>query len=549
MTKISVVVLLACGALSAQTPASVPVYRVSVTARTIKAISYQHRSGATKIDFAGTSLMPDAHGQAKVESKKGYIEVEVEFRSIPDATSFGAEYLTYVLWAVTPDGRTSNLGEVLRGGGTSGKLDVTTELQEFGLIVTAEPYFAVSRPSNVVVMENVIRPDTVGSFTPIEAKYELYDRGQYQHLANVLDLKVSNKMPLELYEARNAVNIARSSGADKFAVDTFQKAEADLKQAEGYQSRNAGSKPITMAAREAVQRAEDSRAIAVKRQDDDILAAERQASADRTLRAENGQAAAISEAERVTRDAAAAKAHAQAEAETARMNNDAKTAAMQVEADRVRADNDAKTAAAQAEAARLKQENDSRALMARNEADRTKQESDAKLASTQAQLELAGNEKAGLEREKVELRASLLLQFNTILQTRDTVRGLIVNMSDILFDSGKFSLRPEAREMLARIAGIVEGHPGLRLDVEGHTDSVGADEYNQQLSEQRGEAVRDHLIQQGMVADSVSSKGFGKTMPVASNETPQGRQQNRRVELVISGDVIGTAVGVPLASK
>src|SRR6266853_4704595 len=285
--------LILCGVLSAQTPAKerkenanreasglTPIYRVTVTERTAKAISYQHRSGATKIDFRGTPLVPNAHGEAKVEGKKGYIEIEVEFRNLPEATQFGAEYLTYVLWAITPEGRTSNLGEILRNG-TSSKLDVTTELQAFGLLVTAEPYFAVSRPSDIVVMENVVRSDTVGKIEVIDAKYELLQRGQYQHLTNVLDLKVDNKNPLELYEARNAVNIARTSGADRFATDTFQKAQDNLKQSEAYHARNAGSKPVTMTARQAVQIAEDARAIAVKRQDDDLLAAERQAGAAR----------------------------------------------------------------------------------------------------------------------------------------------------------------------------------------------------------------------------------------------------------------------------
>ena len=258
MKKSVTAFLITCAALSAQ--AQAPMYRVSVTARTVKAVSYQHRSGETKIDFSGTSLMPNAHGSAKVEGKKGFIAIDAEFRDMSEATQFGAEYLTYVLWAVTPDGRTSNLGEIIRNG-NNGKLEVTTALQEFALIVTAEPYFAVSRPSNVVAMENEVRRDTNGGVEPVDAKYELFERGQYLHLANVLDLRLDSKMPIELYEARNAVNIARTSGADKFAADTFQKAEADLKQAEAYSSRKAGSKPVTMAARQAVQTAEDARAI------------------------------------------------------------------------------------------------------------------------------------------------------------------------------------------------------------------------------------------------------------------------------------------------
>jgi outer membrane protein OmpA-like peptidoglycan-associated protein len=366
---------------------------------------------------------------------------------------------------------------------------------------------------------------------PVEAKYELFERGQYLHLANVLDLQVSRKLPLELYEARNAVQIARASGADKFATDTFQKAESQLKQADEYQNRNAGSKPVTMASREAVQTAEDARAISVKRQDDDILAAERQATADRALRAENGQAAAQSEADRVTRDAAIARASAQAEA------------------DRLKSNNEARMMASQSEAARLKKENDDKMLLARNEAAGLKADNDAQRAAAQTELDRVGSEKDRLEHEKVALRAQLMLQLNTILQTRDTARGLIVNMSDVLFDTGKFSLQPDAREKLARVAGIVESHPGLKLAIEGYTDSLGTDDYNQTLSENRGGSVRDDLIRQGMAADSVTSAGFGKTQPVASNDTADGRQQNRRVEIVVSGDIIGTENGIPAASR
>ena len=547
--------------LSAQTPAQerrensdrtaaglTPIYRITVTERTTKAISYRNRSGATKIDFAGTALMPAAHAEAKVDSKKGYIEIEVEFRNLPEATQFGAEYLTYVLWAITPEGRTSNLGEILRSG-TSGKLNVTTELQSFGLVVTAEPYFAVSRPSDVVVMENIVRPDTVGKIELIDAKYELLQRGQYEHLANVLDLKVNRKMPLELYEARNAIQIARTSGADRFATETFQKAEASLRQAEQDRAHNAGAKSVTTAARHAVQTAEDARAIAVKRQDDDLLAAERQAGADRQATAESGRAAAESETSRVTREAAEARRRAESEAARLKRDNDAQSADARAEADRLRRDNDVQRLAALNEADRLKRDNDAQRASALSEADRLKQESDAKLAAAQTDLDRAARDRAQAEADKAELRARLLLQFNAILQTRDTARGLIVNLSDVLFDTAKFSLRPEAREKLAKVAGIVSGHPGLRLDVEGHTDNVGGDDYNQNLSEQRGSSVRDYLTQQGMQQGSVSTRGFGKTQPIATNDTAAGRQQNRRVELVISGEIIGVEIGVPLALR
>ena len=531
--KAGLALLVTFGLLSAQTPeqerkenanrAAVglpPIYRITVTQRTAKSISYQHRSGATKIDFRGTELMPGAHGEAKVESKKGYIEIEVEFRNLQESSQFGAEYLTYVLWAVTPEGRTSNLGEVLRGNGTSGKLDVTTELQAFSLIVTAEPYFAVSRPSDVIVMENEVRADTVGKIELVDAKYELLEKGQYEHLANVLDLRVNKKMPLELYEARNAIQIARSSGADRYATETFEKAVSNLKQAEEYRARNAGSKPVTMTARQAVQIAEDSRAIAVKRQDEELMAKERMAGEEREARSEQERAAAQSETARVSRQAEEARLRAMADADRAR-----------------------------ADASRLKQDADAKVSSALAEADRLRRDNEAQKTASQIELDRMQQEKAKLERERVELRAQLLMQFNAILQTRDTARGLIVNMSDVLFDTGKFTLRPEAREKLAKVAGIVSGHPGLRLDVEGHTDSVGSDEYNQTLSEHRAGSVRDYLTQQGMAPGSVTAKGFGKTQPVASNDTASGRQQNRRVELVISGEVIGESISVIVPSR
>ena len=527
---------------------STPIYRISVTARSTKAINYRHRSGATKIDFSGTDLLPASHGEAKVESKQGYIEIEVEFRNLEPATKYGAEYLTYVLWAITPEGRTANLGEVLLNG-TSSKLDVTTELQVFALVVTAEPYFAVSVPSDLVVMENMVRPDTVGKIEEIDAKYELFQRGQYEHLANPLALRADRKQPLELYEARNAVQIARAMGADRFAKETFQKAEASLAQAEADQTGRAGKKPVAMTAREAVQTAEDARAIAVKRQDENVLTSERQQSGEREARAESDRVAAQSETIRVTRDAEEARIKAQMDSDRLTRAKDEQVAAAQAEAERVKAENETRAAAAKTEADRLRLESDAKIAAAAAETDRLRQENEAQRAARQADLDRAAKDKTQAEAERSELRSQLLTQFNAILQTRDTARGLIVNMSDVLFDTGKYTLRPLAREKLAKVAGIVSGHPGLRLDVEGHTDSTGGDDYNQQLSEERGAAVRDYLTQQGMALDSVTTKGFGKTQPVASNDTAEGRQQNRRVELVISGEVIGTAIGRPVASR
>jgi outer membrane protein OmpA-like peptidoglycan-associated protein len=545
--------LTVCGFLSAQAPqapnptqepnatenaarmanGSVPIYRVTVVGRTTKAINYNHRSGPTNIDFRGTTLMPAARGEAKVESKQGVIKIDARMERMEPATNYGPEYLTYVMWAITPEGRATNVGEVLLHEGKS-KLDATTELQSFGLIVTAEPYFAVTQPSDVVVMENVIRRDTTGTIEELDAKYELLQRGQYTLNVNPSELKplrLDRKVPLELYEARNAVQIARWTGAEQYAAETFHKAVQGLENAEGYLQGRAGKKPIGTVAREAVQMAEDARIITVKKMEEENLASERQAGVDRESRAEGKRAAAQSETERVTREADGARV------------------AAQVEAERLKREHEVQIAAAQADADRLKGENDLRTASAATEADRLKRENDAQRAGLQADLDRAAKEKAQAEAEKTELRVQLLRQFNVILETRDTARGLIVNMSDVLFDSAKYSLRPAAREKLARVAGIISGHPGLRLEVEGHTDSVGGDDYNQLLSEHRASSVRDYLTQAGIPMNSVSAKGLGKTRPVASNDTTAGRQQNRRVELVVSGEIIGTEIGSPIAAR
>ena len=538
----------------AQPSSSMPVYRVTVVARTTKAINYRHRSGSTKVDFRGTALLPEARGEAKVESKQGVIKIDASMEKLQPAMKYGPEYLTYVMWAITPEGRATNIGEVLLSGDKS-KLNATTELRSFGLIVTAEPYFAVTQPSDVVVMENFVRHDTTGTIEEVDAKYELLQRGQYTLNVNPSELRpvrLDRRVPLELLEARNAVQIARWTGAERYAAETFQKAVQGLENAEGYLRGKQGKKPIGTVAREAAQMAEDARIITVKRIEEERLATERTAAAEREARA---KAEAEAEVQRRGRAEAEQKAESErrARAETER-------AAAQSEAERIKREAETARAAAQADAERVKRETDAQRAAAQAEierAGREKAEAEAARAAavTQQQAAQAEAEKARLaaqeadrlrekaETEKAELRAQLLRQFNAILETRDTARGLIVNMSDVLFDTGKYTLRPGAREKLARVGGIISGHPGLRLEVEGHTDSVGSDEYNQRLSEQRAASVRDYLLQQGLLGNAVSARGFGKTQPVTSNETAAGRQQNRRVGLVVSGEVIGAQIG------
>src|ERR1039458_4833761 len=463
-------------------------FRVNVVSRTVQAVNYRHRGGATKLNFAGTDLMPAANGEAKVESKKGYIEIEVEFGKLERPTTFGNEYLTYVMWAISPEGRAVNLGEVLVGDNDRSKLDVTTDLQAFALIVTAEPYYGVGGPSNVVVMENVVREDTKGTTEIVKAKYELLERGGYIPTGYKFDPVVLNaNLPLEFFEARNAVRIAQSVGAETYATSSYQHAVSLMNKADGYAtSKHIDKKELIAVSREAVQTAEDAREIAVKKLIAEHQSNELQASA------------------RVADDATRQKEVAEARAAKAKSDME-----------RSQANSANQVAAAHAET------------------------DQARLAASQAnaQVQVAENDKAAM-------RAKLSLQLNTILQTRDTARGLIVNMSDVLFDTGKYTLLPGAREKLSKVAGILIAYPGLDVAVGGYTDNVGTDQLNQGLSEQRASSVRDYLVQQGVPANSITANGFGNTLPVASNDNSAGRQENRRVELVVSGESIGTEVNV-----
>jgi len=480
-------------ALAVQTSGSGSTFRVVETSRTVQAVNYQHRGGASDIGFAGTSLLPAAEGKAKVRTKRGTMEVEAEFGNLQPPTTFGSEYLTYVLWAISPEGRAANLGEVLVGTNDRSKLTATTDMQAFALIVTAEPYFAVRQPSNVVVLENVVLADTKGTSEAVSAKYDVMERGGYLPTGYKFDpVVLSANLPLEFYEARNAVRIAESEGAEKYAGDSYQHAVELMHRADAYAStKHVEEKPLIAAARQAVQTAEDSREIAVKRIEEERTAAELAASSN-------------------------AQANAQAQATAATL---AKT--------------QAQTDAANSQAATAKAQADMAASQAA---------SAVAVNAAQADAEQARLGEHQAITDKAAIRAQLSDQLNKILETRDSARGLIVSMSDVLFDTGQYSLKPGAREKLAKVAGILESYPGLNIAVGGYTDNVGGDAMNQKLSENRADSVRDYLVTAGVSSNSVSASGFGNTVPVASNDNSGGRQQNRRVELVVSGDAIGSPV-------
>ena len=471
------------------------IYRVKVVQRKLDCVNYLHRSGSTTIGFEGTPLLQGAKGEAKVTSERGGITIEAKFEGLTPANGFGREYLTYVLWAISPDGRAQNLGEVLPAG-TKNNIRVTTALQSFGMIVTAEPYYSVSQPSDIVVLENVVRSNkTTGVLENVNANYYLLPRGTYAETSGAHTVRNpitrDERSPLELYEAENAVRIAQEAGADKYAPEIMSKAKLDLQNASAIDADKHGDRKMEITnAREAVERAEDARITTLRKQ-----AAERDA--NNVMAKNQAQAEA-----------------AQAQQQAAQSQLDAQKAQMQAQRAQLEAEQ-AQASKAQADAARAQAEAEAA-------------EARAKAAQANKSVEDAN-----------QVREKLRQQLNSVLATSESARGLIVNMSDVLFDTGKYTLKPATQISLAKVAGILQAYPGLKVQVEGYTDSVGSDDFNQKLSENRSSTVKDFLVAQGVSPSNITSQGFGKNNPVADNSTASGRAQNRRVNMVVSGDAIG----------
>ena len=422
---------------------------------TIQAINYRLLTSSTRIGFQGTSLLPEAAGTAKVKTKAGVTTIKAKFEHLPAASSFGEACLTYVLWAVSPEGQAANLGELPISKKGKAKLTVTEQLPAFGLMVTAEPHFAVTRPSDALVLRNAIGKDTREKVELLEAKLELVPQRQY-----VLNLAAAPApaepagAPMPMLQARQALRLAQGAGAADYAKEALAKASDYLRQSEAGEG---GEKGATMTARSATQSAEEAWELSVR-------------------------------GRQAEREAAAAKL-AQAKLDQARQ-----------------------------EAAR------------------------AALAQDQAVKEARQT-----EQENEGLRTQLMAQLNGILQTKATARGLIVSMSGVLFKTGQATLVPAAREKLAKVAGILAIHKGLRIEADGFTDSTGPAPLNEKLSESRAQAARDFLVSQGVAADAIVSRGFGADHPIAGNDTVAGRQENRRVELVVSGEGIDVPAQAPEA--
>jgi flagellar motor protein MotB len=477
---------------------TMPIYTVTVVARTTKAINYQYRAGPTRIDFVGTVLLPAGKGAATVESQRGRTEIQAHFENITRPTQYGREYLTYTLWAITPEGAPHSLGEVIPDGSNKAKMHVTTDLQAFGLIVTAEPYGSARQPSDVVVLENEVRPDTVGKIQAIQAKFELLPRGQYTWLvpdsigtisANTPRISMNEyEAQLQLYEAQNAIGIARTADAGRYAPNTIGKAEALLQEARQLQASKASTSVVIQNAREAAQTADDARLIAERRRQAERLAIAEQEAA----RSKEAQEQAQSSLRRANIEADAARAQAEAE-----------------RAARDRAETDAAEARRRAEAAEV-----------------MNAQMNAQIAAPTHATHLRS------EAQQVDYRVRLLEQLNGVLSTRDTPRGLVVTLGDQAFNG--MELRESAAGQLARIAAIIS-QPHLRIDVEGYTDNA----LTNATSWARARAVERILLRQGLSADRVTARGLGDMRPLVSNASPAGRVQNRRVEILISGEAIG----------
>jgi len=480
---------------------NVPIYQVTVIERTVKAVDYQYRGGPTPVDFRGTVLLPKAKGDAMVESKAGRTEIDARFQHLEAPARFGAEYLTYVLWAITPEGHARNLGEVLPGSSDHAHLHVTTDLQAFGMIVTAEPYSAVRQPSDVVVIENQVRPDTMGRIEQVQAKYELLPRGHYTYNVSAGFQSAeaqAERLPmdryealLEVYQAQNAVQIAQSMGADRYAPDTFAKAEELLRVAQQNQMQKADRSTVVTEARRAAQTAEDARAITIKRkQDEELTQARDQVARERELRA-----------------------HAEADAQRAQSQESADR--MQLEQER--------TALTRAEA---------EAAGARAVPQQAPAPPPAVVQTQPAQPSVS------VDPQKTGMRVELMQELSSAAMARDTPRGLMVTLPDADFRGTAVS--PNVYGSVSRIASIVATHPGLYVQVDGHTSEGGSESRDQEFSYERAAAVRDALVRSGVPVNAISARGLGSSRPIVSNSSPSGREQNRRVEITISGDPIGT---------
>jgi outer membrane protein OmpA-like peptidoglycan-associated protein len=488
---------------TASPAAPAPVQAVKPVTATRESMALSYPEGTTiSIKFQGTHRLPRATGEAKVERKKGMTEIEIELDEMKPASFFGGDYNTYVLWTVSPEGHVHNDGEFVLRGNRS-KLNVSTPLETFGMFVTAEPHFLVASPSRFVVLENTRPAHHIGNPLRVsQIQYHGFDglyRFERETLSNLPETKGTRREDVGSAEA--SIALAERAGASQFAVEEITKAREAMRRTLDAVRVRTDDRNIMLLAHEVVRLAYDAQKKAEERSFQASLDAERRTHADQTKRLETSIQQAQNEAERSRLEAEQRALQLQLEA---RAREEAARRAAEAEAQAREASEKARREAAAAESARL--------------------------AAESAKLDAA---KATQEAEAARKRMQEAL--SAVAETKQTARGLIVNLPDILFDFNKATLRPQGREILAKISGILLVARGYRLRLEGHTDSIGSEEYNARLSEKRAEGVRDYLLQSGIASDLMTTHGFGKTQPIATNDTAAGRQRNRRVEIVIQG--------------
>ncbi len=506
----------ACAVASAQAPANPPqlpnqspagesaeaiqerlevLYELRLSGIDVPVFRYTWTEGTIKLAMAGTDLARNANGEVRVRSRVNFNELDLRVKGLPTPQSLGPEYLTYVVWAISTAGIGSNLGELALERG-EGRLRAQTELQSFGLLITAEPYYATAIPSDTIVLQNAPAPDEKRTPTQSTVSARMMPRGQYRvgaESGEVKPITFEPGVPLDIYQARNALAIARRTRMNQFVDTAFQQATDLVGRAEEMYH-GGDPRSATATAREAVQVVGDGVRISLERQEtlrNDLL---QRAAADRVRRATN----TAEDADRRMREALQMQATAEATARDANLQ-------------RQRAEEEMRLAIEE----------------------RRRAQQDALEARAVAQK---------LVQEQHQLRELLVQRLNQVLETADTERGLVVQLSDILFDPGKFTLKLDTRILLARVAGILSWAPGIQVQVEGHTDNTGDAGRNQLLSEQRAAAVANFLVEQGLPPSNLSSVGYGESRPIEANTTRAGRDRNRRVELVLSGEMIGARI-------
>jgi outer membrane protein OmpA-like peptidoglycan-associated protein len=494
-----------------------------------RTVTLSFREGdRTNVDVVGVTPRTGRIGKARIERRQGRTRVELDVdKPLRNPQSLGSAYTAYLLWAVAPEGRTEKLAELAHSRDV--EVDATTSFDTFGLVVTAEPHAAVSRPGALVVAETGVREDNDAALRIGTVEYVVAPD------AALPSSRADLKTPLLLLGARRAVGIAKEAGAPEYASPELREAEGQLAALEQIsRGKKKLSRDAELIARDVMRLAEHARAMARERATEAARAAERRAAESAVGRAE-----AVADEARIRADVErerALEARRDAERageETARARTSMQQA--QVEAERARqqaleARRDAERAAAEVAQARAT------LGQAQTEAERAR----ASETLARAEADRAQAEARQAREESKEMQARLQRSLSEILEVRREARGLIVSLSDVLFDFDRASLTPGAREKLSRLAGILLAYPGrFRIDVEGHTDSVGSHGYNQRLSEDRARSVASYLREAGIPGARIASvQGFAETRPVATNDTAAGRQVNRRVELVI-GDLEG----------